>query len=290
VTTPDPAAEPDERVCSDLTHVPTCTGLFHETVTDLRRMLDQVMADAEATRRKLTRDLETVRSANRAARERLAGGLRTEQHGLAEMVTLALDAVAEGPAKAADRWKDTADRWEAAANKAMSEVDRLREGVRALANSLSMIPAMPPPGGNGIASPTVSPTAVAARLRALLDGADTPASTGHDPYDCPQGRTTARCLIDCDHMHSPPSATLPALTDDPGVTQASDTQETKAVREAVTRLTAALVASHHLLSTPYTDAPDLTPWSRFIQPRLSDLRHAVGLDATPAGHSDGSQP
>jgi hypothetical protein len=61
--------------------------------------------------------------------------------------------------------------------------------------------------------------------RGLLDGADSPASTGHDPYDCPQWRTTARCLIDCDHTPSPPSATLPAETSNPGVTQPSETQE-----------------------------------------------------------------
>lgn len=42
-----------------------------------------------------------------------------------------------------------------------------------------------------------------------------------------------------------------------------------AVRADAVRIRAAMVALSHLLETPYTDMPDLTPWSRFVLPALN---------------------
>lgn len=50
------------------------------------------------------------------------------------------------------------------------------------------------------------------------------------------------------------------------------------IREDVRRLTSALIAVQPLLSKPYPDAPELTPWDRFVAPRLRMLRQAVALD------------
>lgn len=53
------------------------------------------------------------------------------------------------------------------------------------------------------------------------------------------------------------------------------------LRPAVRRLTASLVAVHPLLNEPYTDMPMLTPWSRFVEPALRDLRDAAGMEHGP---------
>ena len=55
-------------------------------------------------------------------------------------------------------------------------------------------------------------------------------------------------------------------------------------REANRRLTAKLIASAHLLDIPYSNAPELTPWSRSIKPAMADLRAALDVPA------DGEQP
>jgi len=53
------------------------------------------------------------------------------------------------------------------------------------------------------------------------------------------------------------------------------------IRDAVRRVTSALIAVSPYLNKPYRDSPHTTPWDRFIHPRLSNLRHAVGLEASP---------
>ena len=47
------------------------------------------------------------------------------------------------------------------------------------------------------------------------------------------------------------------------------------LRSAVRGVSAALVAHSHLLLTPFTDAPDLTPWSLYFVPAMARLRDAV---------------
>ncbi len=50
-------------------------------------------------------------------------------------------------------------------------------------------------------------------------------------------------------------------------------------RTAQRRLSAKLIASAHLLDVPYSNAPELTPWSRSIRPAMADLRAALDVPA-----------
>lgn len=63
-------------------------------------------------------------------------------------------------------------------------------------------------------------------------------------------------------------------------------------RDATRRLSVALIALRHLLDTPYSDAPEWTPWSRFITSPLRRLRVAVGLEQdallAPSGTPSGN--
>jgi len=56
-------------------------------------------------------------------------------------------------------------------------------------------------------------------------------------------------------------------------------------QEANRRLRAALIASAHLLDVPYTNAPDLTPWTRSIKPAMHVLKAA--LDSAPTTEQTG---
>lgn len=53
---------------------------------------------------------------------------------------------------------------------------------------------------------------------------------------------------------------------------------TEEIRDAVRRLGHGLIAVSPLLDKPYSDAPEWTPWSRFVHPRLVELRRLVGID------------
>lgn len=46
----------------------------------------------------------------------------------------------------------------------------------------------------------------------------------------------------------------------------------KAMRGPVRRLTAALIAVDSLLTKPYPDDPRWTPWTRFVEPALREVR------------------
>lgn len=49
----------------------------------------------------------------------------------------------------------------------------------------------------------------------------------------------------------------------------------KAMRDPVRRMTAALIAVDSRLTEPYPDDPRWTPWTRFIEPALRELRAAA---------------
>ncbi|MFD9444975.1 hypothetical protein [Streptomyces sp. NPDC060001] len=55
-------------------------------------------------------------------------------------------------------------------------------------------------------------------------------------------------------------------------------------RVARRRVTSALIAVESLLTTPYPDDPRWTPWTRFVQPALKELREALPPD--PAARRD----
>jgi len=48
-------------------------------------------------------------------------------------------------------------------------------------------------------------------------------------------------------------------------------------KRATRRLSSALIAVSPLLETPYTDAPEWTPWARFVAPALKRLRSSMGM-------------
>jgi hypothetical protein len=41
-------------------------------------------------------------------------------------------------------------------------------------------------------------------------------------------------------------------------------------------MSTALIASHHLLNVPFTDRPELSPWTRSIRPALDYVRQSAG--------------
>ncbi|MGW2223858.1 hypothetical protein [Streptomyces formicae] len=61
---------------------------------------------------------------------------------------------------------------------------------------------------------------------------------------------------------------------------------TDRVRLARRRLNSALIAVEPLLSNPYPDAPNLTPWTRFVGPALKELAAALDEPAAPSAPAD----
>ena len=59
-----------------------------------------------------------------------------------------------------------------------------------------------------------------------------------------------------------------------------------ATRKATQRLSSVLVASAHLLDKPFTNAPELSPWTRGVSPALNGLRSALGMSHAPAVEDD----
>jgi hypothetical protein len=51
-------------------------------------------------------------------------------------------------------------------------------------------------------------------------------------------------------------------------------------RNANRRLTAALIASAHLLDVPFTNAPELSPWTRSVKPAMAALKAALAPPAS----------
>jgi hypothetical protein len=58
------------------------------------------------------------------------------------------------------------------------------------------------------------------------------------------------------------------------------------IKASVRRLTAALIAVSDRLDKPYTDRPELSPWTRYVQPRLAEVRYYVGLDSEVPDEGD----
>ncbi|WP_372344664.1 hypothetical protein [Streptomyces sp. KL116D] len=57
---------------------------------------------------------------------------------------------------------------------------------------------------------------------------------------------------------------------------------TDRIRQARRRINSALIAVEPHLSTPYPDAPNLTPWTRFVAPALKELTEALDAVQPPA--------
>lgn len=54
-------------------------------------------------------------------------------------------------------------------------------------------------------------------------------------------------------------------------------KERERIKPLVQRMGAALITVEHNLDTPYPDAPEWTPWTRWIAQPIKALRSAVGL-------------
>lgn len=57
-------------------------------------------------------------------------------------------------------------------------------------------------------------------------------------------------------------------------------------RTAARGLTSSLIANAALLETPFTDEPSLSPWTRFVGPRINNLRAALGMRGVAANCCD----
>jgi hypothetical protein len=65
------------------------------------------------------------------------------------------------------------------------------------------------------------------------------------------------------------------MTSDPTPTEDVYRAAWDRLNEAGRRLDAALIASAHLLDTPFTNAPETSPWERSVKPAMYALREAI---------------